>query len=194
MVDRRAGWLVAMLVASAGVTGCCGKLLNKDKDAKVTPVPTADPNKPKVGETGQTVRIPEAKAQFESPAGWTNYNDKGWLKFRAMDGQAMLGVVMFNKAGEATDRIEQMADQFDLRNIKWDGGQTPGKVGEFNAQKAGGTCKMRSGVDGKIYYATVDTGNANKLLWVYLYNVAGPNAAQHLQHINKATGTLRRLF
>ncbi len=196
MVDRRTGWLVtAMLVASVGATGCCSKLLNKDKESGKPPaLATADPNKPKVGEVGQTVRVPEAKVQFEAPAGWTNYNDKGWLKFRAMDGQAMLGVVMFNKAGEATDRIEQMADQFDLRNIKWDGGQTPGKVGEFNAQKAGGTCKMRSGVDGKIYYATVDTGNANKLLWVYLYNVTGPNADKHLQHINKATSTLRRLF
>jgi hypothetical protein len=195
MFDRRVVWLVAALVAGVGATGCCGNLLKKDnKGSSTSPTLTNDPSKPKVGETGQTVRIPEAKAQFEVPAGWSNYNDKGWLKFRSMDGQAMLGIVQFNKSGEATDRIEQIADQFDLRNIKWDGGQTPGKVGEFDASKAGGTCKMRSGVDGKIYYATVNTGTANKLLWVYLYNVTGPNAAQHLQHINKATSTLRRLL
>jgi hypothetical protein len=194
MVNRRVGWLVAMLATSLGAAGCCGDLLKKKNDSP-PPIATNDgTSKPKVGETGQTVRVAEAKVQFEAPAGWTSYNDKGWLKFRAMDGQAMLGVVQFNKSGEATDRIEQIADQFDLRNIKWDGGQTPGKVGEFDARKAGGTCKMRSGVDGKIYYATVDTGNANKLLWVYLYNVGGPNAEQHLQHINKSTSTLRRLF
>ncbi|HEU4405575.1 MAG TPA: hypothetical protein VFS43_09820 [Polyangiaceae bacterium] len=195
MVDRRVGWLVAALVAGVGATGCCGNLLKKDKgDSSPPPLVTSNPNQPKVGETGQTVRIAEAKAQFDAPAGWANYNDKGWLKFRAMDGQAMLGIVQYTKSGEATDRIEQIADQFDLRNIKWDGGQTPGKVGEFNANKAGGTCKMRSGVDGKIYYATVDTGTPNKLLWVYLYNATGPNADKHLQHINKATSTLRRLF
>jgi hypothetical protein len=196
MFDRRVGWVVAALVAAGSATGCCGKLLKKDKGESEAPPPmvSADPSKPKVGETGETIRVPDAKAQFEAPAGWTRYNDNGWMKFRAMDGQAMLGVVIFSKAGEATQRIEQMADQFDLRNIKWDSGQTPGKVGEFDARKAGGTCKMRSGSDGKIYYATVDTGNANKLLWVYLYNVTGPNADKHLQHINKSTSTLRRLL
>lgn len=196
MVDRRVGLLVAALATSVGATGCCNSLFKKDNKGSSSSPPTLtnDPSKPKVGDTGQTVRIPEAKAQFDAPAGWTNYNDKGWLKFRAMDGQAMLGVVQFNQGGEATARIEQIADQFDLRNIRWDGGQTPGKVGEFDARKAGGTCKFRSGVDGKIYYATVDTTTPNKLLWVYIYNTTGPNADKHLQHINKATSTLRRLF
>src|SRR5262245_39120432 len=79
---------------------------------------------------GTTVVMPNAKVKFDAPSGWlkTPHSD-GWTQYMAPDKYASLAFVTFNKPGESTARIGQMAGVLGVDNIAWGSGQGAIQIG-----------------------------------------------------------------
>jgi hypothetical protein len=175
--------MVVALLAT-GATGCCSKLFKgSDGDTGTTSTGANTP--------GEVTKIPAASVQLNAPGGWTKYGSGEWIRFRSPGNDAMLGFVAYT--GDATSKIGDIASQFGVSAIKWNGGAVPaGPYGQFKGTEASGTCSLPNIQNVEIRYALVDTGTATKLLLVYLAAQDASNA-KNKKDIQAAVSTLKKL-
>ena len=140
----------------------------------------------------KVIHLPHAKLEFNHPgAGWTEVKKGGWTMFRPADKTSVLGFVEFDKPGEATSRVAQIADNLDLTQIKWKGDPKKLKVGtdKLEAQFAEGSCKVATNKhDCEIEYYTVE-GSA---LIVYAFETDVKKTDKHEKVATKTVESLRK--
>lgn len=162
------------------VPACCRKLRSLQRDGLT-----------EQGVTAELVKISQARAQLNAPAGWTKYESAAWTKFRPDDNLARLAFVSFSKPGDATARVGEIAAQLGLGQVTWGVGRSE-MIGPdlLPARTGDGTCKI--GPDPcYVWYATVDAGGAERILIVYAVNsIAG---SQHKSNAQAAVRSLRKL-
>lgn len=142
------------------------------------------------GAQSETVHLPRAGVKLDPPAGWVKVAAGDWTRFKPNDEFARLGFVIFDKPGEATSRIGQIAGQFDLSNMSW-GSAEDTTVGHFSARAATAkTCTLKNGDPCFLWYATVNPGGAEQILIVYLVNLA--KGEKHKAAVKASVQSLRK--
>jgi hypothetical protein len=172
--------LALALVSSAALTGCC-----KGKSGSTGTTGTS-------GTTGELVTIPNAGVKFNAPGGWVQYPGGDWKRFKPSDSTARLAFVTFDRPGESTARIGQIAGQLDIGAVQW-GSAHPSLIGpdKLKANIGDGKCKITGSTDEcYVEYATVDTGKSTQLLIVYVVNLTKgaqnkANASAAIQSLSK---------
>ena len=143
---------------------------------------------------GDKVEIPSAHAVFNVPGGWKRTTTaNGWTLFNAPDKHARLGYVAFERPGEATTRIGQLAEAFDLTNLTW-GGPMEGVIGKDHFPDHEGdttTCTMKNGDPCNMKYQTINPGGAVQIMIVYLVNAA--HGEHQRSHAVASVNSLRRM-
>jgi hypothetical protein len=140
---------------------------------------------------GHNEKIPRAGVQFDAPADWTRVAAGDWIRFKPKDEFARLGFVVFDKPGEATSRLGQMAEQFELSNLTW-GGANDVQVGPFPGRGAqAATCTLKSGDPCFLWYATVNPGTPEQILIAYLVNLA--KGEKHRAAVKASVQSLRKM-
>lgn len=144
---------------------------------------------------GNTVTMSNAKVKFDAPAGWlrTPHSD-GWTQYMAPDKYASLAFVTFNKPGESTARIGQMAGVLGVDNIAWGSGQGAANIGpnKYPSRYGEGTCKIHGGDACYLWYATVNPGTSEQVLIVYAVNTV--RGTYHKQRAKEAVDSLRAML
>jgi hypothetical protein len=141
-------------------------------------------------DTPSTVRISRAGVKLDPPAGWVKVAAGDWTRFKPTDEFARLAFVVFDKPGEATSRIGQIAEQFELSNMSW-GAASDTTVGQFPARSAtAATCTLKSGDPCFLWYATVNPGTPEQILVVYLVNQA--KGEKHRAAVKASVQSLRK--
>ena len=144
---------------------------------------------------GNTVTMSTAKVKFDAPAGWlrTPHSD-GWTQYMAPDKYASLAFVTFNKPGESTARIGQMAGVLGVDNIAWGSGQGAANIGpnKYPSRYGEGTCKIHGGDACYLWYATVNPGTSEQVLIVYAVNTV--RGTYHKQRAKEAVDSLRAML
>jgi hypothetical protein len=198
--------VVSILVASllgATTMGC-----NKDKDkdepkraaaAAPAPQPAKAPAPARTAAAaspvlGDKIEIPTAHAQFNAPGGWKKTTAaNGWVLFKAPDNHARLGYVAFEQPGEATSRLGQLAEAFDLTNLVW-GSATDGAVGKDHFPDHEGTtrsCTLKNGDPCDMRYMTINPGGPVQMMVVYLVNTTHGEALR--SHATASVDSIRRM-
>lgn len=174
---KRAIVAITMMGAILSSTGCCRKGSSG----------TATLQK---GSTATLITMGRAGVQFNSPSGWTRYNEGDWTKFKPTDNTARLAFVTFDRAGEATSRIGQIAGQLGLTGINW-GDAKVGNIGpnSFPARMGDGSATL-GGDPAYVWYATINPGGPQQVLVVYAVNnrigkFHQPNADAAVKSIRK---------
>jgi hypothetical protein len=171
--------LALAVVSSAALTGCC-----KGKDSGGSTAAS--------GTTGELVTIPNAGVKFNAPGGWVQYPGGDWKRFKPADSTARLAFVTFDRPGESTARIGQIAGQLDIGAVQW-GSPHQSLIGpdKLKANIGDGKCKIPNSTDDcYVEYATVDTGKSTQMLIVYVVNLTKgapnkANAAAAIQSLSK---------
>ncbi len=131
---------------------------------------------------------------FNAPGGWKkNMTSSGWALFKAPDNHARLGYVVFSHPGEATSRLGQLAETFELTNLVW-GTPKEGAVGRdhFPDQEGDTTsCTLKNGEPCDMRYMTINPGGSRQILVVYLVNIAHGEPLRG--HATASVASLRRL-
>lgn len=141
-------------------------------------------------DTPSTVHIPRAGVKLDPPTGWVKVAAGDWTRFKPSDEFARLAWVVFDKPHEATARIGQIAEQFELSNLTW-GGAGDSTVGQFPARSAtAASCTMKNGDPCFLWYATVNPGSPEQLLVVYLVNSA--KGEKHRAAVKASVQSLRK--
>jgi hypothetical protein len=142
---------------------------------------------------GVNEKIPRAGVQFDAPVDWVRVAAGDWIRFKPKDEFARLGFVVFDKPGEATSRLGQMAEQFELSNLTWGGASDtvigPSKLPGRMATAA--TCTLKNGDPCFLWYATVNPGTPEQILIAYLVNTA--KGEKHRTFVHNAVQSLRKL-
>lgn len=170
----------ALAMASV-VTGCCGKKSGSSSSSSG-------------GSTGELAVMSNAKVQFNAPAGWNRLSGaNGWTQFMAPDKYASLAFVTFDKPGESTARIGQMAGVLNVDNIQWGSSQGSANIGRngFPSRYGEGTCKIAGGDPCYLWYATVNPGTSQQVLIVYAVNTKV--GSHHKPNAKAAVDSLRSL-
>ncbi len=220
MRDLIAFTVVASLVGSMMTMGC--KKKNDDEDAKKEPAaatqapapppaakppahvkptpatpgatPPAPANAAAAPVLGDKVEIPLAHVVFNVPGGWKrSTTSNGWTLFKAPDNHGRLGYVAFERPGEATTRLGQLAEAFDLTNLTW-GGPIDGAVGKDHFPDHEGdttSCTMKNGDACTMKYMTINPGGAVQLMVVYLVNAA--KGEHQRSHATASVNSIRRM-
>ena len=143
---------------------------------------------------GDKVEIPAAHVVFNVPGGWKRSTTaNGWTLFKAPDNHARLGYVAFEQPGEATSRLGQLAEAFELTNMTW-GGPTEGAVGKDHFPDHEGdttTCTMKNGDACTMRYMTINPGGSVQMMMVYLVNTA--RGEHQRAHATASINSLRRM-
>ncbi|MCS6901934.1 MAG: hypothetical protein RMJ98_20085 [Myxococcales bacterium] len=173
-------------LATPMLDGCCRK---SKTDTKTSTGPTGV----SAGTTGETVTIPNAGVQFNAPGGWTRTPFGDWIKYLSPDKYAALAFVTFNKPGESTRRISEMVRLLDMASPPDWGARKVGTLGpnSLKANIGDGPCTLNGGDPCYFEYATVDTGNSNQLLIVYIVNTA--KGKQHKDNASASIRSLRKM-
>ncbi|RYE85660.1 MAG: hypothetical protein EOO75_16710 [Myxococcales bacterium] len=174
-----AAFFLGLAVAStAAMTGCCGK---KGSSALL-------------GTTGELVTINEAGVKINAPGGWVRYPAGRWVRFKPSDNMARLAFVTFDRPGEATALIGQMASQLELGSVVWRADAENGTIGpdKLPARIGKGDCKIgASNEPCYVEYATVNPGRNTQLLVVYVVNTA--KGAMHKANAQAAVASLSKI-
>jgi hypothetical protein len=122
--------------------------------------------------------IPATSVEIKSPPGWTAAQKGEWGLLGSPDKKALLAFVNFDRPGESTKKLGDVAVILNTSSIKW-GNPKSISVGPdgFPAQIADGTCRFPSG-DGFISYATVNPGGVQQVLVVYAVEKDAPAERQ----------------
>jgi hypothetical protein len=215
MRDMIALTVVASLVGSTTM-GCNGK--SNDEKAKpeatapagpaapaptakqlphvkaAAPAPTAAASSAAAPALGDKVEIPAAHVVFNVPGGWKRSTTaNGWTLFKAPDNHARLGYVSFEQPGEATSRLGQLAEAFELTNMTW-GSPTEGTVGKDHFPDHEGdttTCTLKNGDACNMRYMTINPGGPVQIMVAYLVNTA--HGEHQRSHATASLASLRRL-
>jgi hypothetical protein len=181
--------LCGVLLLAAPLAGCCRKSGTTGKDTGTTTGNTGNTGT-SAGSTGETVTIPNAGVQFNAPGGWARTPFGDWIKYLSPDKYAALAFVTFNKPNESTRRISEMVRLLDMAAPPDWGARKVGTLGpsSLKANIGDGPCTLNGGDPCYFEYATVDTGNSNQLLIVYIVNTA---KGKH--HKNNASAAIRSL-
>jgi hypothetical protein len=143
---------------------------------------------------GEKVEIPQAMVVFNAPGGWKkDMHANGWALYKAPDNHARLGYVAFSQPGEATSRLGQLAETFDLSNLTW-GSPTDGYVGRDRFPDHEGdtrSCTMKNGDPCDMKYMTINPGGSVQVMVVYLVNTAHGEALR--SHAVASVNSLRRM-
>jgi len=142
-------------------------------------------------DTPSTVLIPRAGVKLDPPSGWVKVAAGDWTRFKPTDEFARLAFVVFDKPHEATSRLGQISEQFELSNLTW-GGASDTTVGPFPAHSAqAATCTLKNGDPCFLWYATVNPGTAEQVLVVYLVNQA--KGEKHRAGVKASVQSLRKM-
>jgi hypothetical protein len=143
---------------------------------------------------GEKVEIPQANVVFNAPGGWKrNMTSNGWALYKAPDNHARLGYVAFSQPGEATSRIGQLAEAFDLTGLTW-GSPSDGFVGRDRFPDHEGetrTCTMKNGDPCDMKYMTINPGGTVQIMVVYLVNTLHGEPLR--SHATASVASLRRM-
>lgn len=172
-----AAFFLGLTVAStAAMTGCCGK-----KGSSAT-----------LGTTGELVSINEAGVKLNAPGGWIRYPAGRWVRFKPSDDMARLAFVTFDRPGESTALIGQMAGQLGIGSVNWRADAENGTIGpdKLPARIGKGDCKIGNDPC-YVEYATVNPGRNTQLLIVYVVNTA--KGAIHKANAQAAVASLSKL-
>jgi hypothetical protein len=118
---------------------------------------------------------------------------KGWVLFNAPDRNARLGYVAFDQPGEATSRLAQLAEAFDLSNLVW-GSPHEGVVGRDHFPDHEGdtrSCTLKNGDPCEMRYLTINPGGPVQLMVVYLVDIKRGEALR--SHSKASVDSLRRM-
>jgi hypothetical protein len=138
-----------------------------------------------------TELIPRAGVKLDAPAGWVRVAAGDWIRFKPKDEFARLGFVTFDQKGEATRRIGQIAEQFELSNMSW-GNAYDTTVGKFPARAAASTsCTLKNGHNCVLWYATVNPGSAEQILVVHLVDMT--KGEKHQAAVKASVQSLRKM-
>jgi hypothetical protein len=161
----------------------------KDKDGDGKPDKHAEGTGPKAD---KVITLRQAKMEFNHPgAGWKRVQKGKWDIFRPNDKTGVLAFVEFDKPGESTERLGEMASRLDLSHLDWKGKPHPKVIGKdkLKAMHAEGTCKFDGKHPGEIEYYTIE----GAVLVVYAHLTDTKKAAKHEKVATKTVHTLRRL-
>jgi hypothetical protein len=140
----------------------------------------------------KVIHLPHAKLAFNHPgAGWVEAKKGPWTVFRPADKTSVLAFVEFDKPGEATARVGQIAENLELADVKWKGAPKKQKVGpdKLDAEFAEGSCKVATNKhDCELEYYTVD----GSTLIVYAFETDVKKAGKHEKIATKTVETLRK--
>jgi hypothetical protein len=215
MRDLIAWMVVAGLVGSTAV-GCKKKKGDDDSArpeatapaAAATPAPHPGGKQAPQGKTpaaasapagaapalGEKEEIPSAHVVFNVPGGWKkSVTANGWALFKAPDNHARLGYVAFEQRGEATSRLGQLAEAFELTNMTW-GSPTEGTVGKDHFPDHEGdttSCTLKNGDPCAMRYMTINPGGPVQMMVVYLVNTA--HGEHQRSHATASVNSLRRM-
>jgi hypothetical protein len=143
---------------------------------------------------GEKVEIPQAQVVFNAPGGWKkNMTSNGWALFRAPDNNARLGYVAFTQPGEATSRLGQLAETFELTNLTW-GSPSEGFVGRDRFPDHEGdtkSCTLRNGDACDMRYMTINPGGSVQIMVVYLVDIVHGEPLR--SHATASVASLRRM-
>ncbi|MCC6646361.1 MAG: hypothetical protein IT374_12415 [Polyangiaceae bacterium] len=168
------------LATATVLTGCCGKKSGSSSSLG--------------GSTGELAVMSDARVQFNAPAGWKRLSgSNGWTQFMAPDKYASLAFVTFDRPGESTARIGQMAGILNVQGIQWGSSQGATNLGRngFPSRYGEGTCKLPGGDPCYLWYATVNPGNSNQVLIVYAVNTKV--GSHHKPNAKAAVDSMRSL-
>lgn len=175
---KRALVAITMVGAILGSSGCCRKGSSGSGTLQ------------KGSTSSSVVTMGNAGVQFNAPSGWTRYSDGDWTKFKPTDNTARLAFVTFDRPGEATSRIGQIAGQLGLTGINW-GDAKVGNIGpnSLPARMGDGSASL-GGDPAYVWYATINPGGAQQVLVVYAVNnrigkFHQPNADAAVKSIRK---------
>lgn len=172
--------LCSFLVAAPMVAGCCKKSGSDSGSSS--------------GTTGELVTISEAGVKLNAPGGWLRYPAGRWVRFKPADNTARLAFVTFDRPGESTSLIGQIASNLDIGAIKWKGSQESGAIGpnKLPAMIGKGDCTV-GGTNEPCYveYATVNPGRSTQLLIVYVVNLA--KGAHHKANAAAAVSSISKI-
>ena len=144
----------------------------------------------KKDKSDKVIKLKHAKMEFNHPGnGWMEVKKGAWTLFRPNDKSATLAFVEFDKPGESTQRIGQIADNLDLSDVKWKGDQKKVKVGpdKLDGMHAEGTCKQNK-KDCEVEYYTV----AGEVLIVFAQDIDAKKANKWEKMADKSVDTLRK--
>jgi hypothetical protein len=142
---------------------------------------------------GVLEKIPRAGVQFDAPTDWVRVAAGDWIRFKPKDEFARLGFVVFDKPHEATSRLGQMAEQFELSNLTW-GSASDTAIGphKFPGRMATATsCTLKNGDPCFLWYATVNPGTPEQILIAYLVNTA--KGEKHREPVKASVQSLRKM-
>jgi hypothetical protein len=170
-----------LLGTMVGATGCCRKSGSSGSSSGTL----------QKGATSSLVTMGNAGVQFNAPAGWVRYSDGDWTKFKPTDNTARLAFVTFDRPGEATSRIGQIAGQLGLSGIAW-GDAKVGNIGPNALPARMGDGSATLGSDpAYVWYATINPGGAQQVLVVYAVN--NRVGKFHQTNADAAVKTIRKL-
>ncbi len=175
--------VVSALSAGAVValTGCCKKSSSSSSGSAS-------------GATGSTVLMSDARVKFDAPAGWNRRETGRWTQYMAPDKLASLAFVTFDRPGESTSLIGQMAGVLGVGAVNWGGGQNSANLGRngFPSRVGEGTCQINGNGDPcYVWYATVNPGTSKQVLIVYAVNTK--SGSQHKANAKASVDSLRSL-
>ena len=138
-----------------------------------------------------TIKIPRAGVKLDAPSGWVKQSVGDWTRIKPTDEFARLEFVVFDKPHEATRRIGEIAEHFELSNMSW-GSQESTTVGAFPAQAASAkSCTLKNGDACHLWYATVNPGTAEQVLIVHLVNAT--KGEKHRGAVHACVQSLRKM-
>jgi hypothetical protein len=161
---------ITSLCLALTVSACCGKGKKEAVDSVEPASGAAAPSA--AAAAGKKVSIGQGGVSLMSPPGWNVERKGDWTLFITPpvnnDSDAVIAFVTFDRPGESTSRIGQIANVLDINNIKWGGRVTDTLKGSgFPASGAEGTCKDGAGQPCKITYLTINPGSSEQILFVY---------------------------
>lgn len=162
------------------LTGCCKKSSSSGSSSS--------------GSTGETVNMSSAKIKFDAPAGWVRRETGRWTQYMAPDKLASLAFVTFDKPGESTSLIGQMAGVLGVGAVSWQGSQSSANLGRggFPSKIGEGTCQINGNGDPcYVWYATVNPGTSTQVLIVYAVNTKA--GSHHKANAKASVDSLRAL-
>ena len=169
--------IVVLIVLGGGGAATCmciSARKTKTVDAPVKTVRTPAPA-PAPTETWTTSERPFVK--FLAPPGWTRITtNREWGIYKAPTKDAVIAFTTFTQPGESTVRLGKAASVLGVADINW-GAARPGVVGKdkFDAHIGDGSCNFE-GPGGYIWYATVNTGTSDQILFIYTVAATAPRA------------------
>ena len=141
----------------------------------------------------KVIRLGRAHMEFNHPGnGWTERKKGPWTLFAPKDKTSILGFVEFERPGEATKRLGEVASSLELTNINWKGNGEEKLVGpqHLKAHFAEGSCKVATNKhECEIEYYTVE----GALLIVYAFENDVKRAERKERMATRSVESLRRM-